>query len=398
MKLKYILGPLLILLLPSCSTVKPKYSWAKYTKSNFVKKRNVAANVRSERLHSVEPESLKIQDLSSRENLEFLVFGDSGTGEKDQYKVAEKMNEVCSTTETGKCDFALLLGDTIYPNGLESSNANKISEKDYVQLKNKFERPYEKLKDMDIWVVPGNHEWRGDIQAMINYSKESRLWKMPYNHYKIPLLPDWLHIYGLDTTRINRLYDFEKGHKDQLKKKRPNYKGTFGNQDAKSELCHKDGWKILFGHHGIYTKGPHGFIDNGNTRNLLRNINVFKRKEFIKKMSDSLRPLIKECGVKVLFSGHDHHQEHTEGYYSRKKKKVLFHQIIQGSAGKLRRVMNSRIKPHVKKTKFAKSLFGFSLVKVNRETMKIEFYGYSKGQLALFKKHYEFEISLKEKH
>ena len=344
--------PLIFFLIVSCSSAKKSFSWSKYTKSKKVNKRDITAKLGREILYAVDPGKMMIQDLREKEELEFLVFGDSGTGEKDQYLVGERMYEICSKSKNGKCDFALLLGDTIYPNGLNSSSKYKISDKDYEQLKNKFEKPYEKFENFDIWVVAGNHEWKGDIQAMINYSKESKRWKMPYNHYKIPLLPNWLNIYGLDTTRINRLYSGNKFYKDQINKKGNNSE-KIGKQDAQNELCGKEGWKILFGHHGIYSKGKHGNISFGNMQNLIRNLNPFREREVIKKMKESLEPIIKKCGVQVFFAGHDHHQEHSEGYKTKYKKKILFHQVIQGAAGKLRKVTDSRRSHKSKITKFA---------------------------------------------
>ncbi len=57
-----------------------------------------------------------VTDLSDRNELVILVFGDSGTGKAGQYRVGHAMYEVCR--QRG-CDFALMLGDNIYDNGIE---------------------------------------------------------------------------------------------------------------------------------------------------------------------------------------------------------------------------------------------------------------------------------------
>src|SRR5687767_13049132 len=70
-------------------------------------------------------------DHSSADSLTFLVFGDSGTGEPEQHKVASGMRRIC---EAEGCDFALGLGDNIYDEGV-------VSVRDAV-LDDGFELPY----------------------------------------------------------------------------------------------------------------------------------------------------------------------------------------------------------------------------------------------------------------
>ena len=46
------------------------------------------------------------QEPANAATSRFLVFGDSGTGEKEQFEVAKGMEQVCKTQG---CDFALML-------------------------------------------------------------------------------------------------------------------------------------------------------------------------------------------------------------------------------------------------------------------------------------------------
>jgi acid phosphatase len=54
-------------------------------------------------------------------------------------------------------------------------------------------------------------------------------------------------------------------------------------------------WKIVIGHHPVYSKGSHGI-----TTELLEDMDGL----------DSLDPLMRTHGVQFYFSGHDHNQQH----------------------------------------------------------------------------------------
>src|SRR5688500_13312696 len=94
------------------------------------------------------------RDHSGAERLGFLVFGDAGTGDASQYRVGSGMLAAC---ERHGCDFALVLGDNVYEDGIES-----VYDAD---LDDKFEYPYADFGRFDFWLVPGNHDHRGSIAA-----------------------------------------------------------------------------------------------------------------------------------------------------------------------------------------------------------------------------------------
>ena len=256
-----------------------------------------------------------------------MVMGDGGRGNKKQKKIAKAMLQVCHAQG---CDFVLGLGDNIYPNGVSSVHD--------AQFKTKFDKIYKKFGRFDFWMLPGNHDWRGSIQAQIDYSKISPRWRMPAAHYTIPLLPDWLHLYALDTEKLST---------SQLE--------AVGNS-----LRAKWGWKILAGHHPIVSRGLHGsHIDIALT----------------------LLPEITRYQVPLYLAGHDHHQEHIET--------PQFHQVVQGGAGaNMRYVRNGKSKwKHMGIIqRFRRSAHGFSTVEMTREFLKLNFYDH-KGNLI-----YQFEI------
>ena len=100
----------------------------------------------------------------SDSSLKILVFGDSGTGDQNQFTVAESMETICSYKG---CEMALMAGDNIYEDGATSANDP--------QFISKFEKPYHNL-NFPFYVALGNHDIRSGIkgtQAQIDYTEIS---------------------------------------------------------------------------------------------------------------------------------------------------------------------------------------------------------------------------------
>ena len=80
----------------------------------------------------------------------FILLGDMGSGEDDQYKVAVAMHE--KIKELNKKDiFVCGLGDNIYEDGCHTLEDE--------QFQTKFEKPYEKISNrVKFYMVLGNHD------------------------------------------------------------------------------------------------------------------------------------------------------------------------------------------------------------------------------------------------
>ena len=106
--------------------------------------------------------------------LRFIVFGDWGrNGEDNQKEVAAEMGIVAKKF---KPEFIVSTGDNIYPNGVRSTM-------DYGWIAS-FENIYTAHSlQTDWYVVLGNHDYGGDPQAEIDYSKVDRRWNMPARYY-----------------------------------------------------------------------------------------------------------------------------------------------------------------------------------------------------------------------
>jgi hypothetical protein len=203
-----------------------------------------------------------------------------------------------------------------------------------------------------MWVVAGNHDWyrgRESVDTQIAYSRRSDRWRMPAYDYAVPGLPDWLSIYGLDTTILDNGVSI--GQLDR----------------AEAELCGAGGWKTLFGQHPVLTSGRHANRDGA-----------------VPRVNRAVRPLIERCGSDLHLSGHDHHQEHLidDG----------FHQIIQGAAGGTRDV-DERPADHPGTQLFAARQYGFAILRIRREAIDVAFYGYEPGRRQEFGVIYETTIA-----
>lgn len=183
---------------------------------------------------------LPLQDKSIR----FALIGDSGTGERAQYEVAQLMEAYRQAT---KFDFVLMLGDNIYGNHTPQDFAKK------------FEQPYKPLLDAGVkfYASLGNHDDPND----------ERLYK-PFN------------------MGGERFYAFRKGDVGFFALD-SNYMDpaqlTWLDQNLKNSAGK---WRICFFHHPLYNDGRHHGSDVDLRAQLL--------------------PIFQRNGVEVVFSGHEH--------------------------------------------------------------------------------------------
>lgn len=190
--------------------------------------------------------------------VEFLAFGDFGMGNIGQKKVARAMEKFCHRS---KCHFALLLGDNIYPDGVESVRDP--------QWKTKFEEPYSGLK-LDFYPSLGNHDYHGSIEAQLDYSKENKKWKMPNRYYAFKKC--FIEFFVIDTENFDD---------DQAT--------WLSDAISKSDAD----WKIVYGHRPIFSNGGHG-----NNSSLKKH----------------LLPILKDQ-TDLYLAGHDHHLEYLTKSY-----------------------------------------------------------------------------------
>ncbi|KAL9652700.1 hypothetical protein ABK040_015750 [Willaertia magna] len=114
----------------------------------------------------------------SNHSIHFLVIGDWGRANQEQRNVANAMNNFCKNIKT--CNFLISTGDNIYDNGV-------VNEYDK-QFKDKFEDiyyQYDILKDLNFYTIFGNHDYRTNPMAQIEYGKINLKWKFPSPYYEL---------------------------------------------------------------------------------------------------------------------------------------------------------------------------------------------------------------------
>jgi acid phosphatase len=212
--------------------------------------------------------------------LNFLIFGDWGRkGQVDQVAVARQMALGASQIDAS---FVVSVGDNFYDYGVDSPGDP--------QWKASFEDVYSAASLQVPWnVILGNHDYRGNCQAQIDYSSVSPRWRMPSRYYarteNLPggSLAEMLYI---DTSPFVPSYA-----KDARMGK------EVASQDTAKQIEwidrtlseSKAPWKIVIGHHPIYSGGEHG-----DTPALIERV----------------LPLFQKHGVQAYFNGHDHDLQH----------------------------------------------------------------------------------------
>jgi 3',5'-cyclic AMP phosphodiesterase CpdA len=176
--------------------------------------------------------------------LRFIVFGDWGrNGEDNQKQVARTMGVVAKKF---KAEFIISTGDNFYPNGVKST-------RDYNWIAS-FENIYTAQSlQTDWYVVLGNHDYRGEPQAEIDYSQVDRRWNMPARYYSTTYFIDddttqGILLVFIDTTPfLSESYQNNKFHmQDQdTTGQRIWLEKTLSETPANIKL------KLVFGHHTV---------------------------------------------------------------------------------------------------------------------------------------------------
>ncbi len=177
--------------------------------------------------------------------LNFMVANDMGRrGVSEQKNIATLMGE---EAEFNRINFIAVAGDPIHDDGVKSTFDS--------EWKDKFENIYTASSLMNIpwYVVSGNHEYHGSVQAILDYSKVSGRWKAPARYYSIERTigagkkNKCLFVF-IDTAPIIDKYRTDGSYSDA------------GKQDLEKELkwidstliSSNDRWKIVIGHHPVY--------------------------------------------------------------------------------------------------------------------------------------------------
>lgn len=269
--------------------------------------------------------------------LNFIVMGDWGRfGEDHQIPVARQMG---ITAKEINRDFIISTGDNFYPIGVASESDP--------QWKYSFEDIYTDFSLHWNWYpVLGNHDYAGNPDAQVAYSKISRRWNMPARYYSKtfningdpnqqvliafidtnPLIPEF---YKNDVYGKNVISQDTTAQKKWLVK-------TLTNAPKSVK------WKLVVGHHPLFTA-------------------TLKRRESYdtKAVRKSLKSLFDKYEVDAYIAGHDHDLQHLlpEGKTS---------YFVSGSASEITPI------DRLPFSKLAISEYGFMVFSVLADTLYVQ--------------------------
>lgn len=234
--------------------------------------------------------------------LRLIATADSGSGDKNQFAVGRAMANYHTRSPF---QLAILAGDNIY-------NSGEIS-----KIKEAFEQPYGELlkRGVKFRACLGNHDIR----------TENGVPQVKYADFNMD----------------DRYYTYAQGPAQFFVLE------TNANVDWKTQMAwltqqleeSKAAWKIVYGHHPIYSSGVYG-----------------TNAEMVKRFSE----VFKQHRVNLYVNGHEHHYER-----SRNIEGTIY--LVTGNGGaSLRSVRMS------KSSEFAVSRFGFSTIELYENSMVIQ--------------------------
>ena len=182
------------------------------------------------------------------DSLRMAVIGDTGTGSKSQFDIAQRLVEA---RQAFPFDLVLMLGDNMY--GSERPQ----------DFEKKFERPYKDLLDAGVkfYAALGNHD-----------DREQRFYKLFNMNGEL--------YYTFKAPKQNvRFFVLESSYMDRKQL-------DWLERELKAST---DPWKIVYMHHPLYSSGE----AHGSSTSL----------------REVLEPLFIKYNVSVVFAGHEHFYE-----------------------------------------------------------------------------------------
>lgn len=274
--------------------------------------------------------NISAQSHIEKGDINFIVANDLGrNGYYDQKPIAATMGEVAD--QVGP-EAVLALGDTHHYGGVQSVS-------DPLWMTN-YELIYSHPELMVNWYpICGNHEYRGNTQAVVDYSNVSRRWSMPAKYYTQTFEDNktTLRVIFLDTTPLI----------DKYRKKTDTYPDAV-KEDANAQLkwlektlaeANED-WIVVVGHHPIYA-----YTDKSEA----------ERTDMQKRVDSILR----KHNVDMYICGHIHNYQHIRCQGSNID-------YVVNTSGSLTR------KPQeIEGTQFCSDAAGFSVLTVDKQSLNL---------------------------
>uniref|UniRef100_A0AC35U4X6 Tartrate-resistant acid phosphatase type 5 n=1 Tax=Rhabditophanes sp. KR3021 TaxID=114890 RepID=A0AC35U4X6_9BILA len=260
--------------------------------------------------------------------LKFFLIGDTGGNPifgatYAQNKVAQSM---ASANTDDQYSFIINTGDLIYWNGVNNIHDDR------------FEKTFENTYDLDNLLIPfymvyGNHDYLGDIDAMVEYTNFSNKWTFPAKYYTINyaiaktvkvsfIMLDTIELCG-NTVEMNK----ESSKFEWFWAKQHSPKGPDNSTAAdiqwewiKTQLrTNTANYLFVVGHYPIYSASNHGPTNC---------------------MLEKLDPLLRQYNVTAYFSGHDHNLQDISHFDKTTNTNMQY--IISGAGAYVDRSMKNK--------------------------------------------------------
>lgn len=214
-------------------------------------------------------------------------IGDVGKGNEGQRRVADAVAQTCASRG---CDLILLLGDNLYPRGMESPDDPRAN--DWIL------EPYASV-GVPVFLVLGNHDYahgrdRQRAAWQLDWAERTEGVELPAHAWELRVGP--LQLLGLDTAAA-----FQFGARDQRRWLQQRLADTHAP------------WTVVAGHHPLRSNGRHGnagayegwshvpWLSGAAIERLLAPL--CDRVDLYLSGHDHSRQLLQHCGVDLIVSG-----------------------------------------------------------------------------------------------
>lgn len=230
--------------------------------------------------------------VGQNDSLNFMVLADWGGQSTSPFvtpcevNVAKQMGILASSYES---QFVLALGDNFYYFGVTSVDDPRFNETfEDVFTADSLQVPW--------YLVAGNHDWHGSVQAQIDYSKVSKRWNFPSFYYmlryQIPSSKETVTFIMIDTVMLcGNTDDSDVLQQPTKPKDLLMVEKQFAWIEDQLKATMNDTYVIVAGHYPVWSIAEHGPTDC---------------------LVNGLRPMLIKYNVNAYFSGHDHNLQHIK--------------------------------------------------------------------------------------
>jgi hypothetical protein len=194
------------------------------------------------------------------------------------------------------------------------------------------------LANLDWWAVAGNHEYMGNSQALIDYSKVNPHWNMPAKYYTKVFKKGGatIRFVMLDTTPFIKRFRESDKYPDAKEQDRGAQLEWLNKVLSEAE----EDWVIVAGHHPVYA-------------------DTTKNKSERDDMKSAINGILRKHNVAMYICGHIHSFQHI------RRKGYDIDYIVNSSASLARNVKQT------KGTQYCSNEAGFSVITASKKRLSV---------------------------